>query len=87
MNFNKYFAFLAILVLCILGQQAAEAHHHHRFGEIGHELHKGVKKVEKVTHDVNKVTSGVKKVASSIEKAKNVIEAGSIAGAVAAAAA
>ena len=36
MNFNKYFAFLAVLVLCILGQQATEAHHH--FGRIGHEL-------------------------------------------------
>ncbi|KNC25657.1 hypothetical protein FF38_04928 [Lucilia cuprina] len=85
MNFNKYFTFLAILVLCILGQQATEAHHH--FGRIGHELHKGVKSVEKVTSDVNKVTNGVKQVANGIAKAKTVIEAGSIAGAVAAAAA
>ncbi|XP_037824541.1 uncharacterized protein LOC119612753 [Lucilia sericata] len=61
MNFNKYLAFLAILVLCLLGQQATEAHHH--FGKVGHELDKGVKKASKVVDTVN--------------KAKTVIEAGS----------
>ncbi|XP_023308717.2 uncharacterized protein LOC111690469 [Lucilia cuprina] len=87
MNFNKYFAFLAILVLCVLGQQAAEAHHHHLFGNIGHELDKGVKQIEKVTEDVTSVSGDLKTVAGGIEKATKVVEAGSLAGAVAAAAA
>ncbi|KAM7360722.1 uncharacterized protein ACRADG_007250 [Cochliomyia hominivorax] len=61
MNFNKYFAFLAIFVLCLLGQQAVEAHHHHhRFGKIGHELDKGFKKVEKVASDINKAKTVIK---------------------------
>ncbi|XP_023308703.1 uncharacterized protein LOC111690456 isoform X1 [Lucilia cuprina] len=87
MNFNKYFAFLAILVLCVLGQQAVEAHHHHLFGNIGHELDKGVKQIEKVTEDVTSVSGDLKTVAGGIEKATKVVEAGSLAGAVAAAAA
>ncbi|XP_073820254.1 uncharacterized protein [Musca autumnalis] len=50
MNFNKYFAFLALLVLCLLGQQATEAHF---LGKFGHRLDKAAKHVEKVAHHID----------------------------------
>ncbi|TMW45998.1 hypothetical protein DOY81_008922 [Sarcophaga bullata] len=80
MNFNKYFAFLAVLVLCLLGQQATEAHHHHHhFGRIGHDL-------RRAGHSVEKAAKKVDKIVSKVETAKTIIEAGSaLAGAAAAA--
>nr|QQV39151.1 cecropin A-like 10 [Musca domestica] len=50
MNFNKYFAFLAFLVLCLLGQQATEAHF---LGKVGHKLDRAAKHVDKVADHID----------------------------------
>ncbi|KAI8119633.1 hypothetical protein FF38_04932 [Lucilia cuprina] len=88
MNFNKYFAIFAIVIVCLLGQHAAEAHHH-LFGHVGHEversLHKVGHKLEHARHEVHKTAKKVQKVVGHIKTAKKVVAAaGAIAGVVAA---
>lgn len=80
MNFNKYFAFLALLVLCLLGQQTTEAHF---LGKVGHKLVSCLRKqwiyiCYKIITFQDKAAKHVDTVAGHIDTAKKVVEAGSV---------
>ncbi|XP_037826119.1 uncharacterized protein LOC119614095 [Lucilia sericata] len=58
MNFNKYFAIFVIVVLCLLGQQAAKAHS--IFGNLKKDVESGAHKVgAKLDNVGDKVVSDV----------------------------